>query len=351
MSAKNKILRKPSFIFSVFWLLLNLFLAIFAYFIIPDRTQNANTHIPEIALKEPGFRCKILSITNIANQKENNFFKKKFLGSTITKTHIAIQSSQLLKDNMLSITNFSGSKSLIKLKGTNIYENIIHEKTFLFGTDKYGRDIFSRIILGLRISFIVGLISVSISIVIGILLGLIAGYFGGLWDKVIMFLINSFWSIPTVLLVFAIVIGFGRSITVIFIAVGLTMWIEVARLVRGMVLQTKEQTYISAAESLGLSNRSILLKHILPNIIGPVTVLIAANFAIAILIEAGLSYLSFGVQPPTPSLGNLLNENYGYALSGKLYMAIIPAIAIMLLVLSFNLVGNALSNIFDAKER
>jgi len=200
-------------------------------------------------------------------------------------------------------------------------------------------------VLGLRISFIVGLISVTISIILGILLGLIAGYFGGLPDKLIMFLINSLWSVPTVLLVFAIVIGFGRSISVIFIAVGLTMWIEVARLVRGMVLQTKQKTYISAAESLGLNKISILLKHILPNIIGPVTVLIAANFAIAILIEAGLSYLGFGVQLPTPSLGNLLNENYGYALSGKLYMALIPALAIMLLVLSFNLIGNTLSNI------
>lgn len=350
MSAKNKILRKPSFIFSVFWLLLNLFLAIFAYFIIPDKSQNANTHIPEIALKEPGFSCNILTRNNIENQKEDDFLIRNFIGSTTIKTHIAIQSSELLDENMLSITNISGTQSLIQLKKGEVLENIINKRRFLFGTDKYGRDIFSRIILGLRISFIVGLISVSISIVIGILLGLVAGYFGGIWDKIIMFLINSLWSIPTVLLVFAIVIGFGRSITVIFIAVGLTMWIEVARLVRGMVLQTKEQTYIAAAESLGLSNFSILLKHILPNIIGPVTVLIAANFAIAILIEAGLSYLGFGVQPPTPSLGNLLNENYGYALSGKLYMAIIPAIAIMLLVLSFNLVGNALSNIFDAKE-
>ena len=350
MSDKNKILRKPSFIFSVFWLMLNIFLAIFAYFIIPDKTQNANTHIPEIALKEPGFSCKIFSTNNIENQKSENFLKRKFLGSNSSKTHKAIQSAELLENNMVSITDISGSKSILTLKDGEQLENLIREQTFIFGTDKYGRDIFSRIILGLRISFIVGLISVSISIIIGIFLGLVAGYFGGFWDKIIMFLINSFWSIPTVLLVFAIVIGFGRSITVIFIAVGLTMWIEVARLVRGMVLQTKEQTYIAAAESLGLSKASILLKHILPNIIGPVTVLIAANFAIAILIEAGLSYLGFGVQPPTPSLGNLLNENYGYALSGKLYMAIIPAIAIMLLVLAFNLVGNALSNIFDAKE-
>ena len=337
--------------FSIIWLSLNLFLAIFAYFIIPDKSQNANTHIPEIALKEPGFTCQLLTQNNTKAKVNQGFLSKYFLGEKSNQTQTAIHSASLQEDGFVLMKNISGSETLFELKEGEELSEMISETTFLFGTDKYGRDLFSRIILGLRISFIVGLISVGISIVIGILFGLMAGYFGGITDKIIMFLINSFWSIPTVLLVFAIVIGFGRSITVIFIAVGLTMWIEVARLVRGMVLQTKEKTYITAAESLGLRNKSILLKHILPNIIGPVTVLIAANFAIAILIEAGLSYLGFGVQPPTPSLGNLLNENYGYALSGKLYMALIPAIAIMLLVLSFNLVGNTLSNIFDAKER
>ena len=349
MGSVKKIFRKPSFFFSISWLTLNLLLAIFAYLIIPDNTQNANTHIPELALKEPGYKAQLLIRTK-TSYTEQSLINKLFLGSMESRTVIPYLSIEEQEGRILKLKNISGGDTYINLDSGESLDELIKEQTFWFGTDKYGRDLFSRIVLGLRISFIVGLISVSISIVLGILLGLIAGYFGGLPDKIIMFLINSFWSVPTVLLVFAIVIGFGRSISVIFIAVGLTMWIEVARLVRGMVLQTKEKTYISAAESLGLGKISILLKHILPNIIGPVTVLIAANFAIAILIEAGLSYLGFGVQLPTPSLGNLLNENYGYALSGKLYMALIPALAIMLLVLSFNLIGNTLSNIFDAKE-
>jgi len=220
-------------------------------------------------------------------------------------------------------------------------------RRYWLGTDRYGRDILSRLILGIRVSLTVGLLAVTISVIIGIFLGSISGYFGGWLDQVISFMINVSWSIPTLLLVFAIVLALGRGIGIIFLAVGLTMWVDVARIVRGQVLQQKNMQYVQAAKSIGLSELPVLARHILPNIVGPILVIAAANFATAILIEAGLSYLGFGIRPPAPSIGNMLNEQYGFALSGKPFLALVPAITIMLLVLAFNLIGTGLRDAFQ----
>ncbi|MEL6989066.1 MAG: ABC transporter permease, partial [Bacteroidota bacterium] len=244
--------------------------------------------------------------------------------------------------------------SIADLKSEKIHEMIkqyhIEDKLFYLGSDKYGRSVLSRLLLGIRVSLIVGFIAVIISLTLGIIIGAIGGYYGGSIDNFVMLLINTVWSIPTLLLVFAIVLALGRGVGIIFLAVGLTMWVEVARIVRGQVKYFKESQFIDAARSMAYSNWRIITKHILPNIIGPVLVIAAANFATAILIEAGLSYLGFGIRPPSPSLGNLLNENYGYALNGKAWLAIVPALTIMLLVLSFNILGNTLRDIFDVKE-
>ena len=244
-----------------------------------------------------------------------------------------------------------GNKKFEKNKTLQLVENQIVTRRFYLGTDNYGRDNLSRLIIGVRISLIVGLIAVIISLTIGILLGALAGYFGGRLDNIIMLLINTIWSIPTILLVFAIVLAFGKSIGIIFLAVGLTMWVDVARLVRGQVLALKEISFVEAAQSMGFSTGRILMRHILPNILGPVMVVAASNFATAILIESGLSYLGFGIQPPTPSWGTMLNENYGYAIGGKPFLALVPAIAIMLMVLAFNLVGNGFRDALDVKSR
>jgi peptide/nickel transport system permease protein len=195
----------------------------------------------------------------------------------------------------------------------------------------------------------VGFIAIAISLLIGITLGAIAGYFGGIIDQLIVWLINVVWSVPTLLLVIAITFVLGKGFWQVFIAVGLTMWVEVARVVRGQVLSIREKEYIEAARALGYRNRRIIFRHILPNVMGPVIVISAANFASAILLEAGLSFLGIGVQPPSPSWGSMIKENYGYIILDYAYLAILPGVAIMLMVLAFMLLGNALRDALDVK--
>ena len=226
----------------------------------------------------------------------------------------------------------------------------ITNQTFFFGTDKYGRDMLSRMLYGIRISLSVGFIAVFISLIIGISLGLIAGYFRGRTDDIIMWLVNVIWSIPTLLMVIAITLALGKGFWQVFVAVGLTMWVEVARIVRGQVLSIRELEYVEAGKALAYKPFRIIFKHILPNIIGPVIVISAANFAAAILIEAGLSFLGIGAQPPMPSWGGMIKDHYTYIIMDKAYLAIIPGVAIMSLVLAFMLLGNGLRDAFDVKE-
>jgi peptide/nickel transport system permease protein len=177
-----------------------------------------------------------------------------------------------------------------------------------------------------------------------------AGYFGGIIDALIMWFINLLWAIPTLLLVFAITLSLGKGFWEIFIAIGLTMWVGAARLIRGQVMQLKQLDYISAAKALGYSNLRILFRHILPNIAGPIMVIAANNFAAAILTESGLSFLGIGVQAPQASWGLMIKEHYTFLLSHKPMLALIPGFAIMLLVFAFNILGNALRDIFDVQS-
>jgi len=220
---------------------------------------------------------------------------------------------------------------------------------FWLGTDKYGRDILSRLLIGVRVSLAVGLVTVIISLSIGILLGAIAGYFGGRVDEAVMWIINVIWSIPTLLLVFAITLLLGKGFWQVFIAIGLTMWVGVARLIRGQVLSVRALEYVEAARALGYSNGRIIFRHIFPNVMGPVMVVAASNFATAIVIEAGLSFLGLGVQPPQPSWGLMIKENYNFIITHNPMLALAPGLAIMLLVLAFNLLGNGLRDALEVR--
>ncbi|MDP3353764.1 MAG: ABC transporter permease, partial [Flavobacteriaceae bacterium] len=308
----------------------------------------------EIHSKKPGFKALVITIPQELSNNQT-YFNYILNGNQNPPNEIIINSYNITSTQLNYIPYYEGEviKEAISLPLSafnNIpIENFIKTKTYWFGTDKYGRDLYSRMLIGSRITFFVGFIAVFISLIIGITLGSIAGYFGGKTDAFIQWLINVTWSIPTLLLVIAITLALGKGFWQVFIAVGLTMWVEVARVVRGQVLSIKKMQYIEAAKVLGFSNMRIIFKHILPNIMAPIIVISAANFASAILIESGLSFLGIGAQPPIPSWGAMIKENYNYIILGKPYLAMIPGIAIMSLVLAFMLIGNALRDALDVK--
>ncbi len=304
--------------------------------------------------KSPGFEVQMLTIpSGIAS--DQNFLLKLFFGKENTDTEIPIQSYEVIADRLHYVEYTSdglkGMEKQIDLKRfpNSDYKSFIDNRSFIFGTDKYGRDYLSRILIGSRISFFIGFIAVFISLIVGLLMGSIAGYYGGKIDAFIMWIINITWSIPTLLLVIAITLALGKGFWQVFIAVGLTMWVEVARVVRGQIISAKEMQYVTAARALGYRDYRIITKHILPNIFGPLIVISAANFAAAILIESGLSFLGIGAQPPMASWGAMIKDHYNYIILGKPYLALIPGICIMLLVMAFMLVGNALRDALDVK--
>ncbi|WP_204343906.1 ABC transporter permease [Psychroserpens algicola] len=339
-----------------FWLIVAIgFLALFAYAIAPDNSQNANQMHLSIHSQRPGFEVQMLYLPSGIETQQNGF-SRVFFGNANADIEIPISSYSIDKE-VLTYTEYA-SDGLIGVEKTidlNRFPNkdhsaFIKKKTFLFGTDKYGRDLLSRILIGSRISFSIGFIAVFISLVIGICMGSIAGYYGGKVDAIIMWIINVTWSIPTLLLVIAITLALGKGFWQVFIAVGLTMWVEVARVVRGQIISAKEMQYVTAARALGFNDYRIITKHILPNIMAPIIVISAANFAAAILIESGLSFLGIGAQPPMASWGAMIKDHYNYIILGKPYLALIPGVCIMILVMAFMLIGNALRDALDVKS-
>ncbi len=359
MSQKNykpsfltKLFRNRGAFFGLILIILSLLLAITGYFISPDSSPNANRMIPEIGSKRPGFKISLLRLKRDRQLTETGFVKTMLNGREEMYQYVPVTSFELKNDSILYQKfvddGITEKRSVARVLAA---DQPVVLTTYHLGTDKFGRDILSRLIIGVRVSLSVGLIAVIISLTIGILLGALAGYFRGWVDELIMWFINVIWSIPTLLLVFAITLALGKGFWQVFIAVGLTMWVNVARLVRGQVLAVRELEYIEATRALGYSHTRIIFRHILPNILGPVMVIAASNFASAIVIEAGLSFLGVGVQPPQPSWGLMIKENYNFIITHNPMLALAPGIAIMLLVLAFNLLGNGLRDALNVRGK
>lgn len=351
-------LKKNRLAFAGLIIILFFFLvALFGYVIAPDHTPNADLQTVEIQAKKPGYSQLFLLLPDKKNNQvswvENFFFGKPAQFRYLPVTGYSINGDKIVVNKFIDEdTTIQQTYSINLITGKNpqkINDHLITKK-FWLGTDAFGRDILSRLIIGTRVSLAVGLIAVMVSLLLGLLLGALAGYYRGWVDELIMWLVNVTWSIPTLLLVFAITIAMGKGFWQIFIAVGLTMWVSVARLVRGQVLSLKELEFVQAAKTLGFTDNRIIFRHILPNILGPLMVIAAANFATAIIIEAGLSFLGIGVQPPQPSWGLMIKENYNFIITHNPFLALVPGIAIMLLVLAFNFLGNGLRDAIDVRN-
>lgn len=396
---RQRLLRnRPAMVGFVLVLLAHL-IAMLGYLIMPDSTPYANDGSPLIKKQERGFEVDFLLTAKTSPIQERNFFGRMLWGQEIPyniepldtlylsgdsvyfkpfgKSEEDWQRQHLLttvlpvyggESNKLGVKHsFVKSKngfryldlheqvqeiSMNDLRNRFGANNISHRKYWL-GTDKSGRDMLSRLIFGTRISLSIGFIAVVISVFVGVTLGALGGYFGGWIDRILTWLLTVTWSIPGIMLVIAISLALkSKGIWVAFIAVGLTMWVEVARVVRGQILSIKEKQFIEAARALGMNNFRIIFKHVLPNVMGALIVIATANFASAILIEAGLSFLGLGVQPPMPSWGMMVNEGYNsnWESDGG-WLVLLPSFCISTLVFAFNLFGNGLRDAYDPRSQ
>ncbi|MEQ8323401.1 MAG: ABC transporter permease [Vicingaceae bacterium] len=356
----QRLFQNPLFVIGMITITINVLVSLGGANIRPDSSPFANNQYLELAVLKPMTRVSFLKVPRAINAENESWLNKYFVGSAENFELIPFDSITIDGDNLVikkyreerferfAISTLKVIEEDQKLGRWNV-KDFIEEKTMVLGTDKYGRDLFSRLMAGTYISLSVGLISVAISLILGILLGLWAGYYRGWHDRIILWLINVVWSVPTLLLVISITLVLGKGFWQIFVAVGLTMWVEVARVVRGQVLSMREKEFVEAGRVLGMSNMRIMIRHILPNISGPIIVISAANFATAILLEAGLSFLGIGSPPPQATWGKMISEHKAFLITGDAHLALLPGIAIMLLVLSFTFIGNALRDANDER--
>lgn len=366
---RRRLLRNAPAMAGAGFILLCTLVALLGYLILPDASPDANNSLVQLQKQPPGFRATLLRLPLVDSVGEEPGLPDRWLGGTpLRYEEVPIGGWQVQGDTLVvqpfrakgtlaeparryALSRVTGHPGPAAELQAEIEQNHISPRTYWLGTDKAGRDELSRLLLGTRISLGIGLVAVLISLVLGVLVGAVAGYSGGWLDSLLLGVMTVVWSIPGIMLVIAISLAFGsKGVWTSFVAVGLTMWVDVARVVRGQLLSLREKTFVEAGRVLGLPTSRLLIRHLLPNLLGPLIVIATSNFAAAILLEAGLSFLGLGVQPPAPSWGLMVNE--GFQLLGTqagLWLTLLPGAAISLLVLSFNLLGNGLRDAYDPK--
>lgn len=226
----------------------------------------------------------------------------------------------------------------------------VERSYFLLGTDNLGRDMLSRILIGVRISLAIGLLASAMALVLGVVYGAASGYLGGRVDSVMMRIVDILYSLPFIFFVILLLVFFGRSLVIIFIAIGATEWLDMARIVRGQTLSLKRREFVQAAEALGATKSGILRRHIIPNALGPVIVFVTLLVPKAILLESLLSFLGLGVQDPMTSLGLLISEG-AQNMRGASWQLIWPAATLTVILFALNFLGDGLRDSLDPKER
>ena len=222
------------------------------------------------------------------------------------------------------------------------------DRIHILGTDHLGRDVFSRIVYGVRVSLLIGILAVAISAIFGIVLGLIAGFYGGIFDDIIMRIADVQLAIPLILLAIAVIVVLGSSIEVLILVIGFTQWMAYARMVRGETLSLREKDFVTSGYAVGASDMRIIVRYIFPNTLASLMVLITLNMALVIVLEAGLSFLGLGIQPPEPSLGTMLSESKDY-LSRAWWLSTFPGLTIMIIIMGINLFGDGLRDVLDPR--
>ena len=366
---RQRLLRNLPAMLGLGFIVLCTLVAVLGYWVLPDNSPSANNGLVQLQKEAPGFRATILRLPrpDAGRDDADNPLRTWWQGRAPRFREVAIGSYQIVGDSLITqpyqnhsaLADQRQAYALREVAGQTgsaaelaplARRNII-KRTYWLGTDKAGRDELSRLLLGTRISLGIGLVAVLISVLLGMLVGAVAGYVGGWLDSLLLGLMTVVWSIPGIMLVIAISLALdSKGVWTSFVAVGLTMWVDVARVVRGQMLSLRSATFVEAGRVLGLPQSRLIAHHLLPNMTGPLIVLATSNFAAAILLEAGLSFLGLGVQPPAPSWGLMVNE--GFQLLGTragLWLTLLPGLAISLLVLSFNLLGNGLRDAYDPK--